>query len=111
MALEHFALRLQQQLVLRIVLREHVVQQAAGGLQLPARRRLPRKALEHQAGHTRELAKLAAAHFRGVDAGEDVLLDIVGDQQSSERADRQFHRTLAQQAEAVVVDRQAEGAR
>ena len=44
------------------------------------------EALEDQPGHARDLAELAAAEFRGIEAGHDVALHVVGCQQTAQFA-------------------------
>jgi hypothetical protein len=79
--LEHFATGLGEQQVFGIVFTEHVEEQFAGRLQVTRGFVLPGVTLEDQTGHAGDLAELAAGHLRCVDAGQQVLGQLVRGEQ------------------------------
>ena len=71
--------------VVRIVLREHVVEEPARRLQLAVGLRLAGIALEHQARDARDLAELPSPELGGVQTREDVAFDVRRGKQRAER--------------------------
>ncbi len=82
LALQHFAMRLKEQEILRIVAREDIEQELARRLQLLHRLVDAGIPLKEQAGHARDLPELAPGQLGGVEAGRDVVKQIVGREQS-----------------------------
>src|SRR5687767_4869081 len=74
--LQHLAVRLKQQQVLRVIAGEHVVQQSAGGLNLLdalVRSRIP---LKDKPGHPGDLAELPACQLSGIQARRNVMQQV-----------------------------------
>ncbi|MNE17326.1 hypothetical protein D3C80_1103020 [compost metagenome] len=75
---QHLVPRLAQQQVVGVMLAEYLVEQPAGGLDLPQaflRRRISAK---HQAGNLGDLAKAPQRHFPRVKAGQHIVQQMFG---------------------------------
>jgi hypothetical protein len=77
LVLQHFPLRLFEQQIIRLVLGKHVVQQRCTDLKLAGGFPRPGIALKHQSRHLGHPAKLTLGQFRNIQAGADVVLQIV----------------------------------
>ncbi|MNH23076.1 hypothetical protein D3C79_829580 [compost metagenome] len=85
------------------MLAKYLIEQPAGGLDLPQaflRRRIPAK---HQPGNLRDLAKTAQCHFSCIEAGQHILQQVFGTQRLWQ-VRCPVHVARAEQFEPVVID-------
>ena len=79
--LQHLAAGLGQQTMFGIIALQRVVEQSAGGLQLPIGLATARKPLEHQTADPGDIAKLSARQLAGIERRQHVLQQVLGVQQ------------------------------
>jgi hypothetical protein len=109
--LQYFAMSLEDQQVLRIVPREDVVQQLARRLELLHRLVDTRVPLEDEPRHPRDLPELAPRQLGRVEAGRNVVQQVVGREEPRLQCLIQRCPVGREQLEAVVVGSEGEADR
>ena len=109
--LQHLAVGLVEQQVLRVVLGEHLVEQAARRLEVAGGLALPGEALEEQAGDAGDVAELPLRHLGRVEARRDVVGEAGGREEPRRQRLVERRRVGGEQLDPVVVHRQREGDR
>ncbi|MCY1415521.1 hypothetical protein D9M71_310060 [compost metagenome] len=100
---QYFIPRLAKQQIPRVMLAKHLIEQPAGGLDLP--RALLRGGIttKHQAGNLGNFTKTPQCHFPGIQAGQHIFQQVRGAERLWQ-VPGPVHLGRAEEFESVVID-------